>query len=99
METNQRVLIVEDETDISELVSLHLKREGHEVTSVENGEDALKALDGHDYDLLVLDWMLPGLSGLELCKRVRANGTKSTSSCSDSHGHGPCPCFGYRSWA
>lgn len=77
MDNNQRVLIVEDETDISELVSLHLKREGHEVTSVENGEDALRALDGRDYNLLVLDWMLPGLSGLELCKRVRAHGTKS----------------------
>jgi len=66
-----KVLIVEDEKDISDLMSLHLKREGHEVTAVDNGEEALRVLEGCDYDLLVLDWMLPGLPGLELCKKIR----------------------------
>ncbi len=75
-----RVLIVEDERDIADLMSLHLKREGHEVTTVENGEDALRMLSSggssKSYQLLVLDWMLPGLSGLELCKKIR--GEKAT---------------------
>jgi two-component system phosphate regulon response regulator PhoB len=66
-----RVLLVEDEADVRELMLLHLKREGLETTAVENGEEALKLLQSHQYGLVVLDWMLPGLSGLEICKRIR----------------------------
>lgn len=71
---SSRVLIVEDEKDIADLMSLHLRREGHEVTSVDNGEEAIRMLGASPeaYALLVLDWMLPGLSGLELCKKIRA---------------------------
>lgn len=68
------VLVVEDEKDIADLMALHLKREGHEVQVVENGEEALQLLQKSSYKLLVLDWMLPGLSGLELCKKLKANG-------------------------
>jgi two-component system phosphate regulon response regulator PhoB len=72
-----RVLIVEDEKDISDLMALHLKREGHEVTGVEDGEEAIRLLTESvgaedPFELLVLDWMLPGLSGLELCKKIRS---------------------------
>lgn len=72
-----RVLIVEDEKDIADLMALHLKREGHDITCVENGEEAIKLLvqaseTENPFQLLVLDWMLPGLSGLELCKKIRA---------------------------
>ena len=72
-----RVLIVEDEKDIAELMPLHLKREGHEVSSVDNGEEAIRMLSTGDnpYSLLVLDWMLPGVSGLELCKKIRGDGS------------------------
>ncbi len=70
-EVPSKVLIVEDEKDIAELMALHLKREGHDVTMVDNGEEAVKYLSGDAYRLLVLDWMLPGASGLELCKRIR----------------------------
>lgn len=70
--------MVEDEKDISELMALHLKREGHDVSMVENGEDALGLLGKNRYDLVVLDWMLPGLSGLELCKKLRANRDATT---------------------
>ncbi len=66
-----KVLVVEDERDISDLMTLHLKREGHEVTSVENGEEALRRIESNQFQLLVLDWMLPGLSGMEVCKRIR----------------------------
>jgi two-component system phosphate regulon response regulator PhoB len=74
-----KVLIVEDEKDISDLMSLHLKREGHDVTAVDNGEEALRVLAGKAYDLLVLDWMLPGLPGLELCKKIRRDGDTSAA--------------------
>lgn len=66
-----KVLLVEDEADIRELMLLHLKRENLGITAVDNGEEALTLLQGNRYDLLVLDWMLPGLSGLEICKRIR----------------------------
>lgn len=67
------VLVVEDEKDIAELMALHLRREGHEITCVEDGEAAIRALGaGPAYSLIVLDWMLPGLSGLEVCKKIRA---------------------------
>jgi len=71
MKTTSKILIVEDETDIAELMCLHLKREGLEVEQVESGEEALKRIQTTNYQLLVLDWMLPGISGLELCKKLR----------------------------
>jgi two-component system phosphate regulon response regulator PhoB len=67
-----KVLIVEDERDVAELMALHLKREGHETTAVEDGEEAFKILKLQGYDLVILDWMLPGVSGLEILKRVKA---------------------------
>lgn len=71
MKNTNKILIVEDESDIAELMCLHLKREGWEVDHVENGEDALKKMQSTVYQLLILDWMLPGISGLELCKKLR----------------------------
>ncbi len=78
-----RVLVVEDEKDIADLMALHLKREGHEVVSVDNGEEAMRLLlssieTEQPFQLLVLDWMLPGLSGLELCKKIRTEKTVKT---------------------
>ncbi len=71
-----QVLIVEDEKDIADLMTLHLKREGHQVVSVDNGEEAIRLLTSSlspssSFELLILDWMLPGLSGLELIKKIR----------------------------
>lgn len=67
-----RILVVEDERDILELVLLHLKREGYSVDTAENGEDGLRLLNSGQHSLIVLDWMLPGISGIDLCKRMRA---------------------------
>jgi two-component system phosphate regulon response regulator PhoB len=53
-------------------MALHLQREGFEVVAVEDGEEALRSVTGGKFDLVVLDWMLPGVSGLEICKRIRA---------------------------
>jgi diguanylate cyclase (GGDEF)-like protein len=66
------ILVVEDERDIAELISLHLKREGHTVTVVENGENAVQQVESQKFDLIIVDWMLPGVSGLDLCKKWRA---------------------------
>jgi DNA-binding response OmpR family regulator len=73
-----KILVVEDEKDIAELMVLHLKRDGLEVECVDNGEEALKLLGARNYNLLVLDWMLPGISGLDICKKLRTeNGPAS----------------------
>jgi two-component system phosphate regulon response regulator PhoB len=71
MDLRKRVLVVEDEAEIRQLVVLHLKREGFEVDEVADGEQARQLLAGKKYDLLVLDWMLPSLSGLELTRWLR----------------------------
>lgn len=71
MRTKKKVLVVEDEQDIRNLMILHLQREGYEVTGIDNGEEALKLLKPGNYDLAIVDWMLPGLPGLEVCQRLR----------------------------
>lgn len=66
------MLIAEDEPAIADSVSYALRSEGFEVETVEDGEQALEAARSDGYDVLVLDVMLPGLSGIEVCRRVRA---------------------------
>lgn len=66
-----RVLVVEDEMAIAELIALNLRHAGFEVTVVDNGEDAQTQIDKIMPDLVLLDWMLPGQSGLMLAKRWR----------------------------
>ena len=66
-----QVLVLEDETDVRELLVLHLKREGYQVQSFEDAEEALDAFQKNKFDLLILDWMLPKMSGLDFCKKVR----------------------------
>ena len=68
-----KVLVVEDEIDVRDLLILHLKREGYEVTAFEDSEKALAACARNSFDLFILDWMLPGMSGLDLCKALRGN--------------------------
>mgnify|MGYP001558161946 CR=1 FL=1 len=67
---SKHILVVEDERDVKELMCLRLLREGFTVDAVENGEEALKLLQSRPYDLAVVDWMLPGMSGLEICKQM-----------------------------
>lgn len=66
-----RVLVVEDERGLCDLVRSHLEREGHEVTQAFDGREALRVARQQSPDLLVLDWMLPGLDGLEVCRELR----------------------------
>jgi two-component system phosphate regulon response regulator PhoB len=67
-----RVLVVEDESAIAELISINLRHAGYDVTIASNADQAQIEVDGVLPDLVVLDWMLPGQSGLVLAKRWRA---------------------------
>jgi two-component system response regulator RegX3 len=67
----ERILIVEDEPAIAEAVEYALKAEGFEVDAVDDGNVALEQTRALPYDLLVLDLMLPGLSGVEVCRQLR----------------------------
>ena len=67
-----RILLADDEPDLAESVSYALRREGFEVESVEDGEKALAAARGAGFDVAVLDVMMPKLSGLEVCRALRA---------------------------
>jgi two-component system response regulator ResD len=69
-----RILVVDDDATVSEVVTRYLEREGFEVESVEEGRAALERAAEWSPDLVVLDLMLPGLDGLEVCRRLRAMG-------------------------
>lgn len=69
--TGKRILLVEDDDDIADLLDLHLGDEGHEVDVVDDGDEGLeRALNG-SYDLIILDIMLPGTDGFDICRRLR----------------------------
>ena len=66
-----RIMVVEDEESFSEALSFMLRREGYEVEVAGDGNMALDAFERHGADLILLDLMLPGLSGLEVCRQIR----------------------------
>ncbi len=68
---NDKILVVEDEPDILELVSYHLEQSGFTVVPAEDEEQALSAIEQNPVGLVVLDLMLPGIGGLELCRLVK----------------------------
>jgi len=69
----KKVLVVDDEPDIIELISYNLKKEGFEVTSASDGDTALDRIKKGGFDFLILDLMLPGVQGMELCRILRNN--------------------------
>ena len=69
--TGQKILVIEDELKLSRFIELELKHEGYQVEQAHNGRDGLqKALDG-EFDLILLDIMLPSINGMEILRRVR----------------------------
>lgn len=68
-----KILVVDDEKDIADLVAMHLQREGHEAFTVGNGFEVVPAAVRHEPDLIVLDLMLPGIDGIQVHKRLRAD--------------------------
>ena len=73
-----RILVVEDEIDVALLISYNLEAEGYVVESVARGDEAELRLAENAPDLLILDWMLPGVSGIENCRRMRPRETTRT---------------------
>ncbi|CAM3051008.1 Phosphate regulon transcriptional regulatory protein PhoB [Sphingomonas antarctica] len=69
------VLLVEDDASLAELLVYHLERAGHKVTHTADGEEALLLAREHTPDLVLLDWMIPNLSGIEVCRQLRRNQT------------------------
>jgi len=71
MQMMPHVLVVEDEDSLATLLQYNLQKEGYEVTLAGDGEEALLMVDERLPDLIVLDWMLPKVSGIEVCRRLR----------------------------
>ena len=73
MSLNQpKILVVEDEPSQREVLAYNLKAEGFLVISADNGEDALLLVEEEEPDLILLDWMMPNLSGIEVCRRLKS---------------------------
>ncbi len=71
--TTKKILIVDDEPDIVQLISYNLKKEGFHLSTVSDGEEALQKVRSGHLDLIILDLMLPGIHGMELCRILRNN--------------------------
>lgn len=67
----ETILVVDDDEDIQEIISLYLEKEGYRVITVADGKEALAIAFSASPDLIVLDMMLPGLDGLEVCQELR----------------------------
>ncbi|MDW7650768.1 MAG: response regulator transcription factor [Bacillota bacterium] len=65
------ILVVDDEESILELITFNLEKEGFRVSTAVDGQEALQKVAANKPDLIVLDWMLPGIDGLEVCRRIR----------------------------
>ncbi|EAM52713.1 response regulator [Crocosphaera watsonii WH 8501] len=72
--SNPNILLVEDEAKLAQFIELELKYEGYNVTVVNDGLSGLSNARESDPDLILLDWMLPGMSGVDICKRLRQTG-------------------------
>jgi DNA-binding response OmpR family regulator len=69
--SQMKILLVEDEADIRDLIRIQLESEGFQVTPLDNGTDAIAAVQSENFDLFVIDRMLPGKPGLDVCKFIR----------------------------
>ena len=67
------ILVVEDESPISTMIQYNLEKEDFEVEIVEDGEDALYSIEDRKPDLILMDWMIPSITGVEICARIRKN--------------------------
>ncbi|MEA5470183.1 response regulator transcription factor [Spirulina sp. 06S082] len=71
-----RILVIEDEAKLAQFIELELKYEGYEVTVAKDGLSGLSTARESQPDLIILDWMLPGIPGIEICQRLRTTGDK-----------------------
>ncbi|KAB2864012.1 MAG: response regulator transcription factor, partial [Exiguobacterium chiriqhucha] len=66
-----KILLVDDDVQIAELIDVYVKNDGYHTTMATDGEMALDLFNQESFDLIILDWMMPRMDGLEFCKRVR----------------------------
>lgn len=71
MSVQQKILVVDDDRHIAELISLYLQKDGYDTKEVYDGKQALSELEGYQPDLILLDLMLPGMDGYQVCAEVR----------------------------
>lgn len=72
----EKILVVDDEKDILELIDYNLSKNGYRVKTVTSGEDALELIKENEYDLIILDLMLPGVDGFDICKIIKSDKQK-----------------------
>ena len=75
MVNKQKILIVDDDSNIAELISLYLTKECFETMIAGDGESALAAVDSFEPNLMLLDLMLPGIDGYQVCREIRSKST------------------------
>ncbi|AZN41110.1 response regulator transcription factor [Paenibacillus albus] len=73
----RKILLIEDEPNFARFLELELKHEGFDVTVMHDGREGFDLASGRDWDMLLLDLMLPGLSGIEICRRLRSQKSKT----------------------
>ena len=73
---NEKILVVDDDANICELLRLYLTKEGYQVTVANDGEEGLEKFNAVKPDMVLLDVMMPRMDGLEVCRRIRATGSK-----------------------
>jgi len=69
-----KILIVDDDKELTQALDLYFSSRGHVIEDCDNGEDALQLLASFEYDLIVLDWTLPGITGHDVCRKFREQG-------------------------
>ncbi len=75
------ILVVDDEKEIADLVEIYLVSDGYKVFKANNAKEGLEILEKEEIHLVLLDIMMPGMDGLEMCRKIRENETTSRSSC------------------
>ncbi len=70
---SEKILVVDDEKDLVELIAYNLEKDGFDILKAYDGETALRQIRAHNPHLLILDLMLPGIQGIEVCKRIRSD--------------------------
>jgi len=77
VQTNKKILVIEDDRELIDLLTLHLTAEGYQVSASADGEAGLRAFQSGKYGMVILDWMLPSLSGIDVLREIRTTDTRT----------------------